>query len=141
MGRVMTNIDVSSLIDGQLWAIGKTKTATYLIDEPIKFKQLAEEWAEPIEVYLVQAEKVADFKPAQIDYRAYIQSPEWKIKATDAKERAGWRCQICNHHKGDVVLDAHHRTYERLGNERPEDITVLCRNCHSLYEGAKNGSG
>jgi hypothetical protein len=30
-------------------------------------------------------------------------------------------------------LEAHHRTYEHMGDEMPEDITVLCHNCHSLY--------
>lgn len=70
----------------------------------------------------------------RVDYRAYIQSDEWKARATAAKEAAGWRCQVCNRPSTAVVLDAHHRTYERLGHERPDDITVLCRDCHELYE-------
>lgn len=70
----------------------------------------------------------------RVDYRTYIQSPAWKRKAEAAKKAAGYRCQVCNRHKDEVVLDAHHRTYEHLGNERPEDITVLCRDCHELYE-------
>ena len=52
---------------------------------------------------------------------------------------ANWKCQVCNESNDKVVLDAHHRTYERLGDELPEDITVLCRDCHSLYEANKNG--
>lgn len=70
----------------------------------------------------------------RVDYFTYIQSPQWKRKADAAKKRAGYRCQICNRHKSEVTLDAHHRTYERLGDERPDDITVLCRDCHELYE-------
>lgn len=27
-------------------------------------------------------------------------------------------------------LEVHHRTYERLGNERPEDLVALCWCCH-----------
>ena len=78
-----------------------------------------------------------------IDYYKYIESLEWKTKADAAKERAGHRCQICNRPSIEITLDAHHRTYERLGNELPEDITVLCRNCHELYESNKklNGNG
>ena len=72
-----------------------------------------------------------------VNYYSYIQSPEWKAKADAAKKRAGNRCQVCNRHKSQVVLDAHHRTYERLGNERPSDITVLCRGCHEIYEANK----
>lgn len=88
---------------------------------------------------------VHDCRLKKIDYHEYIQSESWRQKATEAKERAGWRCQICNAHKDEVTLDAHHRTYERLGNELPEDITVLCRICHTIYEetkkskAAKNG--
>lgn len=71
----------------------------------------------------------------RVDYYDYIQSPAWQTKAEAAKKRVGYRCQICNAGREDgAILDAHHRTYERLGNERPEDITVLCRNCHELYE-------
>lgn len=78
------------------------------------------------------------FPRKRLDYYEYIASSEWKQKANAAKERAGYRCQVCNRHKKEVVLDAHHRTYERLGNERPEDITVLCRDCHELYETNKS---
>jgi hypothetical protein len=72
-----------------------------------------------------------------INYDNYIQSTTWREKATKAKERVGWRCQVCNRHKDEITLDAHHRTYERLGEELPEDITVLCRDCHSLFEKTK----
>lgn len=70
-------------------------------------------------------------------YEEYIESKEWRLKAEEAKARAGNRCQVCNRSRAEVQLDAHHRTYERLGNEKPEDITVLCRDCHQLYEDEK----
>ncbi len=71
----------------------------------------------------------------RVDYQKYIQSDEWKAKAEAAKKAAGYRCQVCNHGKDEgAILDAHHRTYIRLGHERPEDITVLCRDCHGLFE-------
>ncbi len=65
-----------------------------------------------------------------VQYEAYLRSPGWKEKANAAKERAGWRCQTCNRPQGSVILEAHHRTYERLGWEIPEDLTVLCSDCH-----------
>lgn len=68
-----------------------------------------------------------------LNYYAYITSDEWRNKAEKAKARAGYRCQICNAHQSDVMLHAHHRTYERLGNERPDDITVLCEECHGKF--------
>lgn len=73
----------------------------------------------------------------QATYYEYIKSPKWRERAEEAKARAGNRCQVCNRSRAEVQLDAHHRTYERLGNELPEDITILCRDCHQLYEDAK----
>jgi hypothetical protein len=90
------------------------------------------------EIYQEAIEKLVEVCGGDyLDYREYIQTREWKAKAMAAKERAGWRCQICNRHKDEVTLDAHHRTYERLGNELPMDITVLCRDDHEMYEKAK----
>lgn len=66
----------------------------------------------------------------KINYREYIRSREWRLKADSAKRRAGYRCQVCN---GTKRLQAHHRHYHTLGNERPEDITVLCDSCHELF--------
>lgn len=71
------------------------------------------------------------------NYNEYIRSQEWREKAEAAKAQAGNRCQVCNRSRAEVQLEAHHRTYERLGNELPEDITVLCRDCHQLYEDSK----
>lgn len=65
-----------------------------------------------------------------VHYETYIRSRRWKEKADAAKARAGWRCQTCNRPHKQVRLEAHHRTYERLGWEVDEDITVLCSDCH-----------
>lgn len=77
----------------------------------------------------------ANVREDTINYYEYFRSEEWREMADAAKERVGYRCQVCNAEQGDgVILDAHHRTYERLGHELIEDITVLCRDCHGLYE-------
>jgi hypothetical protein len=88
--------------------------------------------------------KLADFEAfllgliagnRRVDYHAYIASPEWKRRAEAAKKAVGYRCQVCNRGKDEgAVLNAHHRTYERLGHEHPQDITILCQECHELYE-------
>jgi hypothetical protein len=73
----------------------------------------------------------------KLDYYEYIVSPEWIEKSKQAKIRAGNRCQICNRSSRQVILHTHHRTYERLGNEKDSDLTVLCVDCHKLYEDNK----
>jgi hypothetical protein len=66
----------------------------------------------------------------QAKYRAYLRTAAWRQKREAALERADRRCQICN---SAQRLDAHHRTYERIYNEQPNDLTVLCRKCHDLF--------
>jgi len=63
-------------------------------------------------------------------YEDYLQTPEWAERRAFAIQRAGNRCQICN---SADDLNAHHRTYERRGNEEPGDLTVLCQSCHAWF--------
>lgn len=64
------------------------------------------------------------------DYQAYLQSEAWRIRRKWKLERAGFRCQVCN---SDGELHVHHRTYERIGDEREDDLTVLCADCHAIF--------
>lgn len=63
-------------------------------------------------------------------YKAYLQSEEWKARRQHAIDLADGRCQVCY---SPDDLEVHHRTYERLFEEAPLDLTVLCRDCHGLY--------
>ena len=66
-------------------------------------------------------------------YQEYIESDLWRDTSEFAKLRAGNKCQVCNVHRDHAILDTHHRTYERLGTEEHGDLTVLCRECHTLF--------
>ena len=72
------------------------------------------------------------YRTKRVNYQDYIHSPAWRYKATAAKKRALWACQVCN---SAERLETHHRTYVRLGREWDSDLTVLCRECHQLYHG------
>lgn len=63
-------------------------------------------------------------------YEEYLNTSEWAEKRAQALDHAKHRCQVCNSPDG---LQVHHRTYENKGDEQPEDLTVLCGQCHSLY--------
>jgi hypothetical protein len=67
----------------------------------------------------------------EFSYQEYLASDQWKDKRAAARRRAGYACQICNSRM--PPLDAHHRTYERIGNERDGDLIVLCRPCHRIF--------
>lgn len=77
---------------------------------------------------------LADIEIRKEFYYEYLKSPAWKAKASAAKERADYRCEVCNSNRR---IEAHHRTYKNLGNEADGDITVLCHECHELF--SKNG--
>lgn len=71
------------------------------------------------------------------DYDDYLTSDEWAVRRTYYIAKAMGRCQICNKAGGPNGrgLNAHHRTYARVGAELDADVVVLCRDCHALFHG------
>jgi hypothetical protein len=78
-------------------------------------------------------------------YAEYLRSPQWKAIREQSLCRALWRCQspICRRadyraltddeipQHGRYRLEVHHLTYERVGGqELPDDLIVLCDECH-----------
>jgi hypothetical protein len=63
-------------------------------------------------------------------YQRYLQTQHWQRMREMALDSAGHACQLC--HSQDR-LETHHRTYERIGNELPSDLTVLCHYCHAKF--------
>jgi hypothetical protein len=63
-------------------------------------------------------------------YEDYLKSEEWQAKRKQALAYAENRCQLCN---GDGELHVHHRTYDRRGAEMPQDLIVLCKDCHEKF--------
>ena len=61
------------------------------------------------------------------EYHAYMSSPAWKRRRAKcfASQR---KCLACGEWADKFV--AHHRTYERVGQEEPGDLIKLCVLCH-----------
>jgi hypothetical protein len=74
-------------------------------------------------------------------HRIYLKSSQWQARRERELRRAGRRCEKCGTAatrtaKGNWAgLNVHHLTYERLGNETPGDLIVLCRSCHEQEHG------
>ena len=66
-----------------------------------------------------------------VDYSQYIESSIWRDRSRAAMHRAHYRCNLCG--ATDRKLNTHHNTYDNLGNEKPEDLTVLCEDCHTAH--------
>jgi 5-methylcytosine-specific restriction endonuclease McrA len=72
-----------------------------------------------------------------MSYIEYLQTPHWKETRAAAIARAGGRCALCPREADGserFSLEVHHRDYSRLGEELPEDLVVLCSDCHQAYE-------
>jgi 5-methylcytosine-specific restriction endonuclease McrA len=72
------------------------------------------------------------------DYKSYISSYDWQVKADSLKRDAGHRCQQCGKRKSRRKLHIHHKHYKTLFRERRTDVQVLCGKCHASKH-SKNG--
>ena len=66
-----------------------------------------------------------------MDYAEYLTTDHWKRIAQETRERDG-ACRVC---ASTEKLEVHHRTYVRLGRERPDDLVTLCWRCHRRFHG------
>jgi hypothetical protein len=69
----------------------------------------------------------------KINYRKYLSSSAWRSSSVRLREfeASGFQCRLCpNSVAQGHALEAHHRTYERVGCEADGDLTALCRDCH-----------
>ena len=66
-----------------------------------------------------------------LPYPLYLKTDHWSKTRSEARDRAGNRCQVCN--AGDCENHVHHRTYENLGREEHSDLIVLCKECHTMF--------
>jgi len=67
-------------------------------------------------------------------YYIYLRSEKWKTFKSSLIEQRGLNCEKCGKNGS---LDAHHLTYERIFNELPEDIILLCKDCHKKEHSIK----
>ena len=65
-----------------------------------------------------------------LEYSDYLKTEHWQTVRAGARHRAQGKCQLCSSPRH---LHVHHRTYGDLGNEGPEDVTVLCAGCHRTF--------
>lgn len=69
-----------------------------------------------------------------MDYASYIASHRWRTNAARLRELAvaQGKCRLCSR---EQPLEAHHRDYDNLGNERDGDLVALCGECHHEVTG------
>lgn len=71
--------------------------------------------------------KAAETRISSEGYQDYLKTPAWRQTRGKALRAANFQCSKC---LAKRQLEVHHKTYERLGHERPEDLEVVCSGCH-----------
>jgi hypothetical protein len=72
------------------------------------------------------------YPPEPRNYREYIAGPYWRAKRIEVLAARGAQCERCF---SDKQINVHHKSYVRLGKELPQDLLILCRNCHKAEHG------
>jgi hypothetical protein len=67
------------------------------------------------------------------DYNSYLKTPKWRLKSRTVIER-DVICQAC---LSRPAIQAHHKTYEHVGDEPLFDLVGVCLQCHAKLH-AKN---
>jgi len=85
---------------------------------------------------------IAAVRTRDLPYRDYLRTPWWRYIRQQALDVAGRRCEAVNENGRRCGswdrLQVHHLTYERLGEERPEDLVVLCARHHLEMHGLEH---
>jgi hypothetical protein len=126
MGAVGVSTDDDLLI--ALWLLSGSGMVFFML--VAAFKPRAPSVGEPHTPSVSESHTPSVRELRAMPYEEYLQTPHWKRKREERLRAVGYRCQLCNRPASKVILDVHHRTYERRGEERDEDLTVLCRECH-----------
>lgn len=69
-------------------------------------------------------------------YQQRIASAEWKNLRRDVIAQRGSRCERCL--REDDTLALHHKHYRSLGTELPDDVELLCGDCHKAADDARD---
>ncbi|MCK4487447.1 MAG: HNH endonuclease [Desulfobacterales bacterium] len=73
-----------------------------------------------------------------LPYLDYLRTEHWQALAKKARQRAGYRCQLCNQ---NGVLHVHHRSYQNRGRKGElKDLIALCETCHRRFHHITGGN-
>lgn len=66
------------------------------------------------------------------NYQDYMRSYYWIELSSQFREKYGNKCVECGIKQEDIKskLNVHHKHYYTLGEEKEEDLMLLCDDCH-----------
>ena len=87
------------------------------------------------EKIIIEQKKATNAWNIEVWYRGYLESRMWLKKRAFILNRSEGKCERC----GKKAVHVHHKTYERIGYELPEDLMALCKSCHGKEHGENPG--
>lgn len=72
----------------------------------------------------------------RMEYANYLNSKEWKRKATIIMRKYKHKCVLC----GSWATEVHHLTYERVYFEDVRDLIAVCSECHKFIHSIETES-
>jgi 5-methylcytosine-specific restriction endonuclease McrA len=119
--EVIRNSKIGEMVSADLLCGGCTEFRLHQHNEECRTARLA------------QQARTAQLR--KMNFAEYRVQPEWQQRRVQALTRARYKCQTCP--ARDTTLDVHHNNYENYGDERPQDLIVLCRSCHQKVHGVE----
>ena len=86
---------------------------------------------------ILQDERKAMREDADRFRANYLKSPQWQRLRGQVWKRAVGVCERCG---TAPIVDTHHKTYERSGNELLDDLLGVCRMCHETIHGIRRAA-
>lgn len=68
-------------------------------------------------------------------YQDYLKSKEWAEIKLDLYQTRGKKCEVCGSNKR---IEVHHKHYNNVFKEEPNDLLLLCHDCHSKEHKKQN---
>jgi hypothetical protein len=89
-----------------------------------------------VEAAAFNIQKIQNPEIQGVDYQQGPQKDFWNVREY-VLYRDGHRCQHCLGRSKDKVLTVHHLESRKIGGDRPDNLTTLCRTCHGDHHAGR----
>lgn len=113
------------------WTLTNLKRDGLVINPSYRIWALAGAAAAEPEVLAAPALRGRVAELRAMPYKTFLRTPEWRETRNAALVRYGHACALDARHTEH--LHVHHRDYARRGEERLQDVIVLCQGCHDVF--------
>lgn len=132
--------------DDKSWITQNAPRAILYLEYEKVFKIDIKDDFDPKNIHLITRRRKNEiFKSGKIskennwrnEYEKHLNSPKWKKFRSSILKSYDNICQKCKNKFNAKILHVHHLHYNTLGDEKPEDVLLVCKPCHEEIHGRK----